>query len=101
MVDEKWGDAYAESAIWGADWTLANAPGPDWPQGTKIFGDTMYREEKLCVPEGFVARVVREHHAAAAHVVGKRFVAELARSAMCSPPPRIFGRWPNGSFGSL
>ena len=39
----------------------------------------MYRSEKLCVPEAFVTRVVREHHEAAAHAVGKRFVAELGR----------------------
>ena len=44
---------------------MANAPGPDWPKGVKIFGDKMYQGEKLCVPEKFVARVVREHHEAA------------------------------------
>lgn len=78
-MEADWGAAYAESPGWGADWSLANAPGPDWPKGIKIFGDKMYRDEKLCVPENFVARVVREHHEAAGHAVGKRFVAELTR----------------------
>ena len=58
---------------------MANSPGPDWPKGIKIFGSKMFLEERLCVPEPFVARVVREHHEAAMHVVGKRLVAELLR----------------------
>ena len=83
--DADWAHAYAESACWGADWELVNSPGPDWPKGIKVFGEKMYQAEKLCVPEKFVARVVREHHVAAAHVVGKRFLAELARRYIFPP----------------
>jgi len=79
VFDADWGSAYAVSAAWGADWQLANSPGPDWPKGIKIFGTKMFLEERLCVPEQFVARVVREHHEAAMHVHGKRLVAELQR----------------------
>ena len=74
-----WGQAYAASAAWSADWQMANSPGPDWPKGIKIYGSQMFLEERLCVPEEFVARVVREHHEAALHVHGKRLMTELQR----------------------
>ena len=52
----------------------------------------MYRDEKLCVPEVFVHRVVREHHEATAHVVGKRLVTELSRRYVF-PPTSDFRSW--------
>ena len=79
VMDADWATAYANSACWAADWQLVNAPGPDWPKGVKVFGNKMFLEEKLCVPEDFVPRVVREHHEAVGHVVGKRFLSELTR----------------------
>jgi hypothetical protein len=84
-MNADWGQAYADSLCWGADWELANAPGPDWPKGIKIFGDKMYREEKLCVPEEFVSKVIQEHHEATGHVVGKRLVGELTRRYVFPP----------------
>jgi len=85
VMDADWGGAYAASATWGADWSLVNDPGPDWPQGIKVFGDKMYKNEKLCVPEDFVSPVVREHHDATGHAVGKRLMAELLRRYVFPP----------------
>jgi hypothetical protein len=85
VIDEDWGAAYRASPFWAADWELVNTPGPEWPKGMKIFGDKMYRDEKLCVPESFVHRVVREHHEATGHVVGKKFLTELSRRYIFPP----------------
>ena len=46
---------------------------------------------KLCVPEGLEFRMIREHHAAVAHIVGKRLVGELERRYMFTATCDVVG----------
>ena len=51
----------------------------DWPQGIKIYRNKLYDNERLCVPDELLPRVVEEHHVASGHLGVDRLVEECMR----------------------
>ena len=83
-----WSWWYEHCPTWGDAWGLTRA-GNVWPEGVRIVDDRMYQDEKLCVPSGLTAVVLREHHNAVGHVGGDRLIAELGRWYDFGDPPAV------------
>ena len=84
-MDENWAASYQKSARWSTSWAEVTSAEGTWPEGFLFVDGKLFSEGKLCVPEDLANRVIREHHVAAAHAVGRRFIAELKRRFVFSP----------------
>ena len=67
-----WGKEYTKCPFFSKNWETMQTPQADWPEGVRIFGNKMYKEERLCVLLQLQDSIVRENHFEMAHVGGER-----------------------------
>ena len=74
------------SEVWGK----IIAPVGEWPEGYKSLKGKLFFQERLCVPEGLVSRLISEHHAWNAHVDNKRLAHDIRLRYELPPAYALF-----------
>ena len=85
VLDKSWEEPYTESSHWCDFWDQTHGSRGSWPPHVRLFGDKMYFEGRLCVPENLVFNVLAAHHEAMGHLGANRLVTEAQRRYALPP----------------
>ena len=79
VLDEDWSLAYESSTTFGPVWRACHVDGGKWEVGFQLIRGKLYRDGLLCVPGGFVERVLLAHHVMVGHPGIKRLKLEVRK----------------------
>ena len=85
MLDQSWKEHYTNTSHWCDFWDQTHGSRGSWPPHVRLFGDKMYFEGRLCVPENLVFNVLAAHHEAMGHLGANRLVTEAQRRYALPP----------------
>ena len=91
VLDWDWSDEYEKSDAYNELWHEAHHKESDWPDGLKVFRNKLYYNERLCVPEALIQKVLQAHHEWLGHMGVERSFLELSRRFEFPPGENVKG----------
>ena len=80
IMDQNWDTYYSRCPIYREIWQIAKGElNKPWPEELRVYGDKLYLQELLCVPEELIAPIVIAHHASSGHLGVDKLIKECRR----------------------
>ena len=89
VLDISWATDYENSLSFSGIWKATQDPTSPWPARIQLHGNKLYLNNKLCVPENLLHRVLWSFHISSGHMGITKFLREIEHRFTTPPNSQI------------